>query len=335
LAKAKREFVAARDNPPREGSPEVEEARRAVADVERRYNEAEANDTGTCPTCGQPWDGPAEFVKKLHQERNLARARLTGAEERAKTVHAENLAAHKTELAELSEAGKTASAEAKKAVAALAEAEAAYETALGARADIDRWEAAVKALGDEPTVPEAPSANDKPDVERPTPGQYEKARKILADEEQAKGARAEAAKHIGFARADLKEARADLKRDLNDVTHYEKLVRACREAPSVRLRRNLAAFGNMGSVSIAVPSGNTAAAVVLIDGRPWQLASTGKQIAADAWLRAAVRRAYRMNPVPLFVDRVQDWTGDLEFDGPVVTMETRKDQPFSVEQTNE
>ena len=54
--------------------------------------------------------------------------------------------------------------------------------------------------------------------------------------------------------------------------------------------------------------GDNPAVEVRIDGRPWWLASRGRQVVADVWLRAALRRALGRD-WPLFVDNVQDVAG--------------------------
>lgn len=63
---------------------------------------------------------------------------------------------------------------------------------------------------------------------------------------------------------------------------------------------------------------------MLIDGRPWWLASRGRQVVADACLRAALRRAMEMPYLPLFVDNIQDVGGQPlpPVAGPVVWLQT-------------
>jgi hypothetical protein len=47
-----------------------------------------------------------------------------------------------------------------------------------------------------------------------------------------------------------------------------------------------------------------------IDGRPWWLASTGRQIVADARLRLALRSLSGLDWIPVVVDEAQSWSGD-------------------------
>jgi hypothetical protein len=51
------------------------------------------------------------------------------------------------------------------------------------------------------------------------------------------------------------------------------------------------------------------AITVLVDGRPWRAASTGRRIVADAWLRCALRKAVDMAWLPVVIDEAQSVGG--------------------------
>jgi hypothetical protein len=82
------------------------------------------------------------------------------------------------------------------------------------------------------------------------------------------------------------------------------------------LARATAASGvlrDLGPVSLRTDDGTAAspAVEVLLDGRPWDLASTGRQIVGDAAFRSALRRALRVPWLPIWVDRRQDVGGQI------------------------
>ncbi|MDI7269335.1 MAG: hypothetical protein QME96_15200, partial [Myxococcota bacterium] len=108
-----------------------------------------------------------------------------------------------------------------------------------------------------------------------------------------------------------------------ECARLDALVDAVRRAPSVAAREQLAVLGDLGPVSIAFPS-EGAAIEIAFDGRPWTLASTGRQIVCDAWLRAGIRRALGMPWLGIWIDRVQDVGGQEipALDGPVVLLRT-------------
>jgi len=79
-----------------------------------------------------------------------------------------------------------------------------------------------------------------------------------------------------------------------------------RSAPGRVLAGKLAQLGDMGPVTITATDDEIA---VLVDGRPWRVASTGRRIAADAILRAALRRAVGLDALPIVVDEAQSVGG--------------------------
>lgn len=89
-------------------------------------------------------------------------------------------------------------------------------------------------------------------------------------------------------------------------TRAEQVLELVRSAPGRVLAGKLAQLGDMGPVTITATDDEIA---VLIDGRPWRVASTGRRIAADAILRAALRRAVGLHELPIVVDEAQSVGG--------------------------
>ncbi|MEQ1503282.1 MAG: hypothetical protein ABMB14_13680, partial [Myxococcota bacterium] len=108
------------------------------------------------------------------------------------------------------------------------------------------------------------------------------------------------------------------------------LLDAVRIAPSTVAARQALSLGDMGPVSLEF--GDNPAVKVLIDGRPWWLASRGRQVVADMWLRGAIRRVLDKEWLPIVVDNVQDVGGQPlpELTGPVVLLQTTDGKGISV-----
>jgi len=73
---------------------------------------------------------------------------------------------------------------------------------------------------------------------------------------------------------------------------------------------------------------------VQIDGRPWWLASRGRQVVADIHLRAALRRAAGLQALPIVIDNVQDVGGQPipSIQGPVLILRTTDEPAISIQQ---
>lgn len=165
-------------------------------------------------------------------------------------------------------------------------------------------------------IPEAPS------VPQPTADELVVAAGVLRD--------ADIAERQGKA---AQRDRERLERQVTDterahaaaVTEAERrrvLVAAVRQAPSQIARSRASALGDLGPVQIVFPASGDAIEV-RIDGAPWWLASTGRQVLADLHLRAAIRRVANLPSLPIIVDRVQDWTGTWPaIPGPVWFLES-------------
>ena len=129
--------------------------------------------------------------------------------------------------------------------------------------------------------------------------------------------------------AELEACRREHAETVRRAELLDALVAAIRAAPSDVLGDRLAALKPLGPVALVTTEDAVLAA--LIDGRPWWLASRGRLVVADIWLRAALRRALEMPWLPLFVDNVQDVGGQPlpAVDGPAVYLRTT-DQPLQV-----
>jgi hypothetical protein len=119
-------------------------------------------------------------------------------------------------------------------------------------------------------------------------------------------------------------ARASVDTAEAEAARVAQLVVAVRGAPAELVRRGRVALdealaGSGVGVVLAEPGESGDEVRVTIDGRPWWIASTGRQVAADAALRAAIRSLaaarYPGGPigydeVPVVIDRAQDWSGE-------------------------
>ncbi len=258
-----------------------------------------------CPTCERPgWTGAATKIEKAEAEGK----RLSGVVANRLQVMeaaAEKLAALERDL-----------------IAARGELEVVERAGSEPRA----WDAQMRALGPEPQVPMPATAPPGPKMARPELDQVEDARRVLRDAVEAEGARKRAAVEADRARAELAEATTEWERADREAQRVEILVAACRRAPSEIARAQAEAFGDLGPVEIRFPekeTKQTPEVEVLVDGRPWWLASTGRQVVADLWLRSAIRRLSGLAALPIVVDRTQDWSGDWpEVPGPVWFLRT-------------
>lgn len=173
-------------------------------------------------------------------------------------------------------------------------------------------------LPDPGPVPEAP-AGARPDFAR-EPG----ARAYLDRAQQAEGAAGRRAAAIRAMETAVMAARVQLQAAEAEAARVAQLVVAVRGAPAELVRRGRVALdealaGSGVGVILAEPGESGDEVRVTIDGRPWWIASTGRQVAADAALRAAIRSlaAARYpggpigyNEVPVVIDRAQDWSGE-------------------------
>ncbi|MEZ4323016.1 MAG: AAA family ATPase [Myxococcota bacterium] len=250
--------------------------------------------TDVCPTCQRPgWDQGAVMVTQLDQQ-----------------------------LATLSTQVGDANARWQAAQAELAAAMERHQANEARRAQHSAWSRSKAALGPRPPDPEQAEVPSAPSGSRPTDAEVQSVRQYRARAAALETLQNRQTEELRAARAALetetqRQALAD-----REAARWDALLDAIRKAPSVVAAQQAHALGDMGPVTLQF--GENPAVAVLIDGRPWWLASRGRQVVADAQLRNALRRAMEMPHLPLFVDNVQDVGGQPlpELPGPVVWLQT-------------
>jgi len=304
---------------------EVVKAEAALAKARAAYEAAPKDDV--CDRCNRPgWEEAVDVRDEATRALRSAEAALADAEKYALTRRqkAEKAAAKVLAEAEAAEARLRTEWEAK-----VDAADAADEAFRAFREEAAAHAAAVKALGPEPTVPAETPAPKPLASAPPNDATIEDARSLLDSIKEAKGAATAKAEAIRQAKAALTTAETSKATTTAEATRLDALVSAVRQAPSEIAKRQAEALGDLGPVSLVWGDGDakSPAVEVRIDGRAWDLASTGRQIVADLWLRAAFRRAMGTPWAGLFVDRDQDVGGQPlpEVGGPVIILETTKE----------
>jgi hypothetical protein len=260
-------------------------ATQAYQEVYGRYQTAMAHqqtfgalaDPSTCPMCQRPgWEQGAEMATQAQ----AAVMDLQGAFMAAQQVHQQ---AHAT----------------------LKDAETTFEAVRAAKAKITSWERSRTAMGSRPEVTGVTDV--APSLPRPS------AEDITVAREQERVAIAQGGAHARWIE-ELAEAKRQAKLAMTahadasaEATRADALVDAIRSAPSAIAAQQAEALGDLGPVSLAF--GENPAVAVHIDGRPFWLASRGRQVVADIWLRAGIRRVTEVPELPLAVDNIQDVGG--------------------------
>jgi hypothetical protein len=180
------------------------------------------------------------------------------------------------------------------------------------------WEKAFKALGREPSDSRIP----EPSRPRPDEDRIAAANAALNGWTDYAGAVREHERRGKLDADRLANARSMQARAKEEAARLEALVEAVRNAPSVIAKAQASVLGDLGPVKLRF--GKEVAVEVLIDGRPWNFASTGKRILADVWLRNAIRRAADLTWLPLFVDETQSYSGDIPNFAPMICLRTSK-----------
>jgi len=186
-----------------------------------------------------------------------------------------------------------------------------------------------------PVVPPMPSEPPAPTTARPTEEEVASATDTLSAVERAKGAEAQRVQALRTAEAELARVTKEHGLAEAEAARVVALVDACRRAPTQIAREQAEALGDMGCVSLRFPpkeTKDTAEIEVLIDGRPWWLASDGRQLVGDLLFRAALRRASGLTSLPLWVDHTTLWSGAWpDVEGPVVFLRTTTDDTEGIE----
>ena len=201
------------------------------------------------------------------------------------------------------------------------------------RSQVSERSAAETALGDRPTAQPEPEATERPEGEPPAEAEVEAARAVVAEADRLSSIAEERARASSHAMEARKKAATAHAKAVKEAAHADALVAAVRRAPSIIAEQQSQALGELGPVSLLWGEGTakSPAVTVLLDGRPWELASTGREIVGDLWFRAALRRAMRAPWLGLWVDRVQDVGGQElpEVGGPLILLRTTDGGPLT------
>lgn len=274
---------------------EVGDIRRRLAVTKGRLYLLEDGD-GACPTCGTPG-----YAADLTDQRaaSLAEMQRLTLEEREAGVRRDAL------IDALGDA-----------IRAEAEARTRLSALLSEPDQVAAWHASQRSIGPRPTVPpHMPPPEPMPTA--PDPAALDAARATVRECDEQVGASRQRERDILEGTRHVAHATQALEQAEQRAAYADALVDVLRVAPSVLAARQLGALGDLGPVTVDLPEGG--GVDVRIDGRPWHLASTGRQIVGDIWLRAGIRRALGMDYLPLVVDCVQD-VGGQEVPDPAPTI---------------
>ncbi|MEZ4240631.1 MAG: AAA family ATPase [Myxococcota bacterium] len=233
-------------------------------------------DPSVCPTCQRPgWEAGKQYVEQLTQYQ---------------TQYANQF--------------QQATAQWQAASAELEQAQQASAAAREARMKRSAWEDAKKRLGKRPVVPDAPeNAPPEPTMPRPDADVVAQVQASLRESAAFEGAHRQWQTNLEASKA---TAEREAERHAQASAQYDRLsalLEAVRAAPSTVAERQALSLGDLGPVSLEF--GENPAVIVKIDGRPWWLASRGRQVVADMWLRGAIRRVLDKEWLPIVVDNVQ------------------------------
>lgn len=283
---------------------------------------ADLGEGSVCPTCERDgWREAAAARERLVEL--VASTKEKIAAKRAAATEAAKLDLEAaTEALEAAEAvAEAAEMQLAEAAVALKGAEVNASTAHAAGAAARAWDSARKALGEEPVSPFATAlAPIEPATEKPSADAVEAAKAVQAETARAQGVRERYDREHAQARTRLEEAERAMQQATARAARADRLVTAVRAAPTEAVRRQLAALGDLGPVSLELPEGG--GCEVRVFGRPWQAASTGELVMADVWLRAGLRRALKAPWLALWVDNRQSWSGELPDVTPRVELRT-------------
>jgi hypothetical protein len=288
---------------------------------------------GDCPACGTT-------LSTQHLELHLSRLteRVELATQALAREESESEAARERQITRAQGVLTTTEATLKAARQSLDAARTRAQAAETQARDRAAHSAAVRALGPQP-APEAdpgpapvvstpPTGHDRPDTRSRAEAAIRAAADLEAQAAQGQAlADAAAAAHtqrVADARDRATATAAAAAAAHQAVLRAEAVLDAARRAPTEAATRAAAALdAQLTGTGVAVVWGSAAEggpeADVLIDGRPWWCASSGRQVLADLELRVALRTLAQVRypglsvlgyaDLPVIVDRAQDWSG--------------------------
>ncbi len=288
----------------------------------------------TCPTCERPgWAGAIAAVDAARQTVADAHASAVTAVDQSRVFHAasaeEEEEVQTERLATATEKITRLEDDMQQLDVDLGKAEHRRTRAMRGQAPALAWDEARRLLGERPEVPEPSDPPTGPTVRRPDAREVESARRSVEEHDRSQGAQTQRSEDLEQLRHQLELSQEALEELMRECDRLETLVDAVRKAPSVAAARQLGVLGDMGPVEIVLPEDGSAE--VLVDGRPWHFASTGRLVVADAHLRAGLRRALKASWLPLFVDCVQDVAGiEIPDVSPAILLRTTDEEGLAV-----
>jgi len=256
-------------------------------------------DPSTCPMCQRPgWEQGAEMAAQ-------AQTQVMAIQQEFMTAQRAHQEAH----------------------AALAERNRVLEAVRERASELDSWQRSMAALGSRPTLTEP--IDPPPTLPRPDPEAVGAAREQERTALSAGGARERWVEELEAAKAQVVTEEEHFRVAHDEAERAHLLLEAIRSAPSALAAQQAEALGDLGPVTLGF--GDNPAVTVEIDGRPYWLASRGRQVVADIWLRSGLRRALGLPRLPLAVDNVQDVGGQaLPGATPAIHMRTTDADSLSV-----
>ena len=194
------------------------------------------------------------------------------------------------------------------------QARAALEAVQARAADARAYDGALSALGRRPTVPPLPPEPTPPPTVRPTDDAIRAARFLRQTAQTAQAMHAKATRDLADAQKRATTHNLAHAAAVVEAARNSRLVDAHRRAPNIAAREKRDRLGVLaGPVAVDVvflePGAQGPVCALTVNGRPWDLASRGEKVVADAMIRAAGRRVAKMPSLPLFVDDVGAWNG--------------------------
>ena len=281
----------------------ADDARRAKLDVEATIQRAQkrvADASETIASLGaEPKPGGCAGVKRgcsIAADADMAIERWRDRRSKAEAAQAEAEAVRDVARAQLPAAAEAVTI----AEQAASEARAAYLRLQDAQLKWSAFDAAVAKLGPRPTVPEDPGPQPPIPSVDPLPDdadavlQYETAlafhRRDLANREER-----------------IRDLRSALEQAKSAAERASWVLATLRAAPGRVLGARLASLTTGPARFVVAEDGESID--LQIDGRPWHVASHGRQIVADAWLRRGLADAMGLRWIAVIVDGVESVNG--------------------------